>query len=1338
VLEKLNQYDEQNIGGPEGFKAMSNKALADAERDPLKLILEDLRFLFTKEEIRQGEIDDVLNNLKSDEVKSYIQKLRYGSKPEAALRESFFAGNSVLSKYFFGEVVPEVHVRDGFVDYLIKDEMGRGIMLELKPLFEADVEYDKAGKPVLKRLRQVKIVPKSHQEQILKYIQEGEAQFVVLTNLKEWFFYSKELTPKEVKPFCSISLFEFKKEYDVIGNLRDYLERKELESIRYELDKRFLESLKAWVEKLSEVEFTVDDKRKLELIIGLINKFIFVQTLDDYGVIEFNWIRKRWNHHERMWQRKSKVIVLEKFFDELDEWFNKYYDTELFREKILQYIKREPENMDKFYRNLQLVLGLTYLQTPLGATEGIMQYNFRRIDEDVLGKAYETFLGEVRKEEGVYYTPKYITQYIAENTVGRVFDELLIKIRKKIEKEEFEDVKDLVSRFTSIKVLDPACGSGSFLIKTIRIINEKYKELNQLIGEHIKRYGSKLSKEDVVKTDQLEEIKRMIGSRNGRELIARILVRHIYGVDLDKRALEVAKVNIWLEAIKLAPKEFRYDQLPAETNYILPALEINLCNGDSIFGLPEEMTISFLRDNFRADIIRLFELWKSYMDNPMQPELVEEIVKIKQKLRKELDGEFRKYLDAKRLSHVFDVSKPFYWALEFWHFFFDMSGNPLPENERGADIVLGNPPYERIQVLTKKSPAYVSYLDNAGFCAATKNYDLAVIFVEKGVKLLKSGGEFGYIVTSKFLQADYGEGIRSFLSKGKFVRELIDFGDQQVFEDATTYTVLLFLSSRPAESFKYVLVKKLEGTLEQLMKVKKNEKLDEPSIILLTQKMDTLSEKPWTFWKSGEKEILNKVAGCDTLSKIARIFVGLQTSADPVYVLNLVRDEGSLVRVYSKSRDQEYILEKDLLKPMLMGRDIKRWLIDKFQAVVLFPYKIQKGKAILLGKETLEQKYPKTWQYLLDNKEELSKRERGTFGGRSDWYGYVYLKNMDKFDHPKIMTQVLANRSTFAIDFEGKYYFPGGGNAGGYGITIKDGVNLSLEYICGLLNSNLLDWFLKKISTRFRGGFYSYAKRFSGRLPIKVPQVKEEYKLSAEIEQHVKRIIHLKKVKYRLKDSWSEWSIKLKNDEQSLQSILTQDIKSMRTGDFDKVWISKVTIYSTESDKVSNRPFVDFKAIGEVDRPLIKIYGQNENGGEELICEMEFKDRDLMLHIYCSLLSALESKVEIKTLSQLLTKTIVPIVKEVNRASNKLTPNIIKKVRAEFEEWLKKEGIESVEADIAKVDNEIEDSEAKIDALVFKLYGLNEAEIKIVFDSLKTPAIYQSKVLEFFRKLLYL
>jgi len=1323
---------------------MSSKVLAEAERASLNLILEDFRYLFGKEEILQDEIDNVLQNIKSEEVKSYLQNLRYGSKPETALRESFIAGKSILLKYLFGEAVPEVR-SNGFIDYLIKDEMGRGIALELKPLFEAEVEFDKARKPILKRIRQKRIKPEDHRNQILKYIQEGEAQYVILTNLKDWFFYSKVLTPREVKSFCTIDFFGFVKEYDVIGNLKDYLERKEFESIRYELDKWFLESLNTWVKKLSEVEFSVDDRRKLELIIGLVNKFIFVQTLDDYGVIEFNWIKKRWNYHEQMWQRKGKLMLLEKFFDELDDWFYLYYDTELFKEKILPYVKRDNENINRLYNNLQLVLGLTYLQVPFGALKGIMQYNFRYIDEDVFGKAYETFLAGVRHDEGVYYTPKYITQYIAENTVARMFDGLLGPIKEKLESEDFEQAKRLVKRFTSLSVLDPACGSGSFLIKAIRLISGRYSVLNQLIDDSERRLIRKNAEhmgsldpphEVKVKFEQIAEIRKIAGPKTGRELISKVLVRHIHGNDLDKMALEVAKVNIWLEAIKLAPKEFRFDKLPAETNYILPILRINLCNGDSVFGLPEDITVDLLFGSHRVDIVKLWKLWQGYIDNPMQPELVDEIEKIKERLRRELENEFRKILEAKQLSQVLDESKPFHWALEFWHFYFDSTGNPLPENERGADVVLGNPPYERIQVLKKKSPAYVNYLGSSGFRAATKNYDLAVIFVEKAVRLLKENGEFGYIVTNKFIQADYGEGIRDYLSEGRFIRELIDFGDQQVFDDATTYTTLLFLKKTKNQIFKCVIVRKLEATLEQLRRIHTKEVADEKGEKIFSGNANKLGKAPWIFADKDEQLVTSKTGTIGTLDKIRkRVFQGLVTGADPVFILGLREKTDGLIKVYSRSMDKEYMLESELIRPLLKGQDIKKWQVKGYDEVILFPYLLQNEKAVLIPPDVFQEKYPRAWRYLLDNKGYLEARERGKWKGVANWYAYGRRQNLEQFDQPKIMTQVLASKASFALDMDEKLYFVGGGNAGGYGITLKPIKNLSLQYACALVNSALLDWHLKKSSSRFRGGFYSYARRFLERLPIKIPETTVECMLAERCEQSVNRTLQLKKAQYVLLEQWIGWATKLKTDEQSLEAILAQDMKYLREGATQKLWTSKVSFYPPEYSETLNKTYNDFRIIGSESQPSIKIFGIDEDNNEEQIYELEFEDRDLMLHFYHSLMQTLESRAKVKTLSQLFAKTMIPIVKEVNRSPNELTPNIMKKAKEDFEKWKLEKHITDVNPDIVNIINEVNNAEAEIDALVFRLYGLQENEINTIFNSLKTSPMYQAKVLQILRKL---
>ncbi|MEM3398965.1 MAG: N-6 DNA methylase [Nitrososphaeria archaeon] len=1249
---------------------MCGKTLDETETNSLNLILEDLRYLLHKDEIPQDEIDEVLQTLKSEEVKSYIQNLRYGSKPETALREAFIAGRSIFLKYLFSEGIPEVR-SNGFVDYLLKDEMGRGIALELKPLFESVVESDKAGKPILVKLKQRKIVPEKHKEQILKYIREGEVQFVILTNLKEWFFYSKELNPKEVKPFCTIGFFDFIREYDVIGNLRDYLERKEFESIRYELDRQFLQSLKTWVDKLSEIEFLIDDKRKLELVIGLINKFIFIQTLDDYGVVEFNWIRKRWNYQEQMWKRKGKLMVLEKFFDEVDNWFYQYYDTELFREKILQYIKKDDENIDKLYRNLQLILGLSYLEVPFGAPKGIMQYNFRYIDEDVLGKAYEIFLGEIRKEEGVYYTPKYITQYIAENTVGKLYEELLAKIKEKLKSEDLESIKELVSKFVSIRVLDPACGSGSFLIKAVRIIVKKYRELNHLIEEAIKKYSNykgslELPKEDAMKIDQLLKIKEVIGPSSDRELIARILVRHIHGVDLDKRAIEVAKVNIWLEAIKLAPKEFRYDKLPSDTNYILPNLEMNLLNGDSLVGLPEELTIKYLCENFKETIREMFQLRKYYMENPMKPEHVEQVKKLKNDIRKKLDEEFLRFLKMKDITfQIVKQTTIFHWILEFWYAFFNENAVPLSENLRGFDVVLGNPPYienKRLNVVIKR------YLKNCGIYRTTyKLFDYAVPFIERALQLLKQGGRFGYIVTNKFTVTDYGIRIREILAKSTTIEQILDVSYLPVFEGAAIYPIILILTKLvPSEAHEIKIAPKVSSEHEVVQTNNEYVKMMQTAIL-----------------------------------------------KTPGYILNI---SGNIV-LCDKIRSLNIISPKEIAKIGYRVLRFTKWdeLLDNVT------YQKPDGPHLkFIGCGNIE-------PYFINWDSELK------LAGRS--FKNSYIKKPTQVDDskwrllelPKILIREVGIRLTAALDERGEY-----GNLTGMYALYNIDANWEPRFILALLNSSLLDFYYKSLygSTHMAGGYLSFHGTYIENLPI----LEVQFTQQKRIADKVRRLELLKSARHMFYKIWKEWCRKLKNDEWSLYKLLSEDVNFIRAGKFERAWTSKATFYPLEN-KVPSVAFNDFRIKGEVSEHVVNFYGLDESNREQNIYRMEFGNRDLMLHVYCSLLQALESRAKIKTLHQLFIKTIIPIIKEVNKSSNELTPNIMRKARDEFERWLKGEKIEGVEADIVKIDNEIENIEAEIDALIFKLYDLDENEVKIVFNTLKTPTIYQSKVLEFFRKL---
>jgi len=252
-------------------------------------------------------------------------------------------------------------------------------------------------------------------------------------------------------------------------------------------------------------------------------------------------------------------------------------------------------------------------------------------------------------------------------------------------------------------------------------------------------------------------------------------------------------MNLWRELIKLNPKAFRWDNL-GENEHVLPNLSLNLISGDSLMGFSDPNVLEG-----RDEVKRLLELWGAFLENPEDLDVLEEIGEIKESLRKEID----------ELNHRF-VHHP----LDFFMAFFNEDGSV----RGGFDFIVGNPPYVRIQNLKKESPTYVEFL-NRCYESSHKNYDLAIPFIERGYSLLRENGELGFIVTKKWMKADYGEKLREILSKEKAVRLVIDFGDGQVFRGATTYTMILVLRKAKNERFTYAKVEELRESIEQLRAV---------------------------------------------------------------------------------------------------------------------------------------------------------------------------------------------------------------------------------------------------------------------------------------------------------------------------------------------------------------------------------------------------------------------------------------------------------------------------------------------------------------------------------------
>jgi len=177
---------------------------------------------------------------------------------------------------------------------------------------------------------------------------------VIITNLKNWFFFNRNANEKNFEPFYSASLKQLKEEF-VSEDLFEFLRRKERQSISGDLDNEFFKNLKKWVEKLSNVKFDTDEKTKWETIIGIINKFIFIRTLDDFECISFHWLKENWEFAVKRYEPQGRLKILEKFFGESIEWFRGYYDTELFEDDPLKHLNKDKDNIELFYQAILLV-----------------------------------------------------------------------------------------------------------------------------------------------------------------------------------------------------------------------------------------------------------------------------------------------------------------------------------------------------------------------------------------------------------------------------------------------------------------------------------------------------------------------------------------------------------------------------------------------------------------------------------------------------------------------------------------------------------------------------------------------------------------------------------------------------------------------------------------------------------------------------------------------------------------------------------------------------------------------------------------------------------------------
>jgi hypothetical protein len=385
------------------------------------------------------------------------------------------------------------------------------------------------------------------------------------------------------------------------------------------------------------------------------------------------------------------------------------------------------------------------------------------------------------------------------------------------------------------------------------------------------------------------------------------------------------------------------------------------------------------------------------------------------------------------------TDKPFKWEKEFENIF----------DYGGFDVVIGNPPYVRVQNLPYLE---IDYYKKHYMCAY-KRIDISILFIELAHKIIKNSGFNSYIASNQFLATEYGRKCRNFILEKFQIKEIVDFGDLPVFKDATTYvSIFIFIKSK-IKKFDYYEVTSLDSNIEEI-----------DPIEIDPAKLD---EEPWILQNYHLIDIFDKLNQHPPLnSGIGKCWVGIITGNDKIFIFDDIESSN---------------IEKDAFLPLMRAQDCYRYGYSKPSKFVIYPYKNNNGKTTLLNEEEIKEKYPNLFNYLHENKDILIKRKdsRKSFSGKSDWYKLTRFGRLDIFNKEKIVFPGENKKNKFGIDINSSGY----SGARVFSVT-TDNPQISLKYLLTLFNSKLIELYLHSVTPLKNGGYYSYSATYVDKIPI--------------------------------------------------------------------------------------------------------------------------------------------------------------------------------------------------------------------------------------------------------------